>query len=75
MTNIQEAIVNNCREKWLKTAWVIYAARDQLSLPDENESYDLIEHQLMELVQKGELLAAGDLSDWRASEVRLPVTR
>lgn len=73
MEDIKEAILSNCRPKWLKVARVIYDTRVQLALPDNDESDDLIAQQLTDLVEKGELNAAGDLSNWRASEVRLAV--
>ena len=33
--------------------------------------YELISKEIVQLVAEGELLAIGDLSDWRHSEVRL----
>lgn len=72
MNDVQKAILNNCQSKWLKVVRVLYMTREQLSLPDNDESYDLIAQQLARLVDDGAVEAVGDLSNWRRSEVRLP---
>jgi hypothetical protein len=72
MHDIQKAILSQCRSDWLKVARVIYLAREQLSLPDDEGSYDLVAQELGTLVDSGELEAVGDISNWRRSEVRLP---
>jgi hypothetical protein len=72
MDDVRKAILSNCQSKWLKVARVIYMARQQLSLPDNDESYDLVAEQLTRLLEDRELEGIGDLSNWRHSEVRLP---
>jgi len=71
MDELQKAILNNCRSNWRKQALVISLAHEQLSLPDGDESYDLLAHQVLKLVDDGKLEAVGNLSNWRGSEVRL----
>jgi ribosome-binding ATPase YchF (GTP1/OBG family) len=74
MNEIRQAILSNCRSNWLKVARVVHMAREQCSLTDCNESYELVGQELTKLVEDGELESVGDLSNWRRSEVRLPTS-
>jgi len=71
VSEIEAAILKDCRSEWLKVAMVIYSARAALSLPDDESNDDLIALQVGELVKKRQLEAVGDLSNWRGSEIRL----
>ena len=71
MPDIKSVILSNCRDKWQKVARVVWRSHNELSLPDDDESYALVEQELKALVGEGALEIAGDLSRWRDSEVRL----
>lgn len=50
---------------------MIGRALEQLAMPEDDHSYELLERELAALIGTGELQSVGDLSDWRHSEVRL----
>ena len=71
MKEVREAILNACRQQYSKVAVVIGRASKQLGRNDD-EIYELVAQQIAKLVEDGHLQAAGDVSQWRHSEVRLP---
>lgn len=70
MSNIRSVILSNCHEKWLKVARVVWRVHMELSLPDDDDGYALVENELKHMVDDGILEVVGDLSNWRQSEVR-----
>ena len=74
MPSISEAILGNCQPTWLKVARVVAFTHRDLGLPDDEATYDSVALELVKLVKTGKLEAVGDLSNWRASEVRLANT-
>ena len=64
---LDRAICAVARSRWLKAAFVIGTVEHQTG-----EAHDRIAERLSALVARGRLEAQGDLSMWRASEVRLP---
>lgn len=42
-------------------------------LPEGDLGYEMIARRIEELVQAGRLMAQGDVTRWRESEVRLPL--
>lgn len=71
MSPTAEAILKQCRADWLKAGTVLFRARDELELPDDEASYALLALELTRLVEGGRVEAAGDPAIWRRSEVRL----
>ncbi|APP74522.1 DUF3658 domain-containing protein [Xanthomonas vesicatoria] len=59
--------------QWQKVALLIARALtdEQLNLADVQDATDHIAQRIACLVRSGRLEAAGDVSDWRHSEVRL----
>jgi hypothetical protein len=74
MYNVKSAILRNCRCQWRKVARVVWLTHNELSFPDSGASYDIVEQELKTMVDGGVLEIAGDLSNWRYSEVRLAKT-
>ena len=72
-SEIDEAILAVCEPLWRKVAYVVTTAADKLAdLPEGSEGYRLVERRLKLLVKDGQLVAQGDISRPRYSEVRLP---
>ncbi len=70
---IDEAILAVVEPSWKKMAMIIVRVSNRLpDLPQEEASYDIIAQRIGVLVDKGRLLAAGDISRWRFSEIKLP---
>ena len=57
---------------WRKVAMVIVRVTERLGLPDGPAGYDLVCKRIPVLVGNGKLVAQGDISLWRNSELRLP---
>jgi hypothetical protein len=72
-SEIDSAILSVCEPSWKKFAMILARAHDKLSgLPEGHEGYRLIAKRIQRLVQDGQLVAQGDISRPRYSEVRLP---
>ena len=69
--DVDGRILANCRLRWQKVAKVIYLAREQSGLPDDDASYDLVADRLNSLIESGKLEAVGNIDNRRRSEVRL----
>ena len=77
-TQIDDAVIGylvTAEGHWRKVAMVVWQAADALGgeLPDGDAGYELVAKRIEALVASGRLLAQGDLSRWRHSEVRLPL--
>ena len=59
---------------WRKVAMVIAQASDAVrgDFPAGQAEYDLVAKRIVSLVDAGRLLAQGDITKWRYSEVRVP---
>ncbi|KQR10668.1 MULTISPECIES: DUF3658 domain-containing protein [Xanthomonas] len=59
--------------QWQKVAMIIARALTdaQLKLADVEDAADHVAQRIARLVRSGRLEAAGDITDWRHSEVRL----
>lgn len=69
--NIDEFIVAETSSSWRKTAMIIARAMTSSELPASDKlEADVIADRIMALVAKGILEVAGDISDWRHSEIR-----
>ena len=71
-SEIDDAIMASAGRRFLKVAMVVVRAADNLGLPDTTDSSEIVANRLYRLVAHGRLLAAGDVTQWRHSEVRLP---
>jgi hypothetical protein len=70
---IDAAILSECKPRLQKFAMILAKTHNKLSgLPEGNEGYRLIAKRVQRLVQDGQLIAEGDISRPRYSEVRLP---
>ena len=68
---IDAHILAACNDRWLKTARVIAEAASTTTLGGKPWGHKAIAKRLRSLVRKRHLEAAGDIWDWRYSEVRL----
>lgn len=50
---------------------IVFTAEKLVDLPEGNEGYSLVAKRIEFLVQNGGLLAQGDITKWRHSEVCL----
>jgi len=73
-SQIDEAVLAVADEHWHKVAMMIIRAAERLGsqLPEGDAGHDLIAQRIKALVEDGRLVAQGDVSRWRHSEVRLP---
>lgn len=66
-----EHIRSAASTRWRKVAFVIGKVAEQAGAGSEKH-YEAIAERIRVMVADGHLIAEGDLSDWRHSEVRLP---
>jgi hypothetical protein len=73
-SQIDDAVLAVADERWHKVAMIIIRAAERLGsqLPQGDAGHDLIAQRIAALVEDGRLIAQGDISRWRHSEVRLP---
>ena len=71
---IDETILSVAGTSWRKVASVIIKVADAMrgDLPEGDAGYNVIAKRIVTLVRGGRLLAQGDLTKWRHSEVRKP---
>ena len=69
---IDGAIIASADARFLKVAMVVITAANKLGLRDTPGGDDTVAERLYALVAEGRLLAVGDVTRWRHSEVRLP---
>ena len=70
---IEQAILSVSSPLWKKVAMIIAMAAKKLGV-DNEQGYDLVANRLEALVSDGRLVAQGNITNWRFSEVRLPET-
>ena len=73
-SEIDKAILSSVEPSWKKVAMVISGAARKVygGLPDGDKAYKLIAARIELLVRDGRLIAQGDVTRWRHSEVRQP---
>jgi len=73
-SDIDNAILAVVEASWKKVAMIIAKTADRLGrdLPEGDERYHLIARRIEALVRDGKLIAQGDITRWRHSEVRRP---
>ncbi len=67
------AVLADRAGRWVKVAWVVVSAPDALGpdFPTGTAGYQLVANRISALVDKGRLIAQGDITEWRHSEVKL----
>lgn len=75
--DIDTTILAVALDRWQKVVMVIVKTAKLCGdhLPPDNEGYQLIAGRIRALVHDGRLLAQGNISEWRHSEVRLPTSK
>ena len=73
-SDIDAAILAVTKPRWLKVARIVIDAEKQLGTfsQDGDESAKRVAKRIELLVDDGRLVAQGDVTNWRHSEVRLP---
>jgi len=73
-SEIDDAVLAVALPRWQKIAMVISKTSERLgSFPtDGDEQYGCYAERIAVLVSEGRLVAQGDITKWRYSEVRLP---
>ena len=73
-SDIDAAILAVATARWLKVARIIIDAEKRLGthLQDGDKSAKQVARRIGVLVGDGRLIAQGDITNWRYSEVRLP---
>ena len=71
-TQIDEAVLAIVEPSWRKVAMIVSKAAQRLGsdLPDGDAGYQMVATRIQTLVHDGRLIAQGDVSRWRHSEVR-----
>jgi len=68
---LDATILSHARENWLKVAMVVARTMQDRDLGLSDEPFDIVVARVRALVARGRLVAQGDLSRPRFSEVRL----
>jgi hypothetical protein len=73
-SQIDDAILSVAQVSWRKVAMIVSMVAKSLGsdFPDVDEGYHLVAKRIEVLVDDGRLVAQGDVTLWRFSEVRLP---
>ena len=72
---IDSAILAVVQPRWRKVAFIVVKAAEKLqNLPDGDAGYRCVAKRIEALVSECRLEAQGDLSKWRFSEIRLPLS-
>lgn len=69
---IDKVILTNVGDSWKKMAMVIVkvSTSHNADLPEDEEEFEVIAKHIEVLVKEGQLVAQGNVKDWRSSEVR-----
>jgi hypothetical protein len=68
---LDQLILARAQPHWRKVAYIIASIGHRDMNAPTDEIYDALAARITALVKAGKLEAQGDLTDWRASEVRL----
>ena len=76
-TQVDDAVIaylSTANGHWRKVAMVFGRVREALGaeFPDGEAGHELFDRRMAALVRAGSLVAQGDITRWRSSEVRLP---
>ncbi len=66
------AVLDDRNRGWVKVAWVCVSAPDYLGtdFPSGHSGHELVAKRIEYLVAEGFLVAKGDITQWRFSEVK-----
>ena len=69
---IDEAILSTVNGRWTKVAMVISRVANAMGkdLPEGDDGYERVARRIEFLVSEGRLVTAGNIKNWRFSEVR-----
>lgn len=72
-SELDAALLTAINPRWTKVAMVFGRAERApgLTFDEEEDVFEALAERLRELVASGQVLAQGDLKEWRFSEVRL----
>ncbi|WP_043880243.1 MULTISPECIES: DUF3658 domain-containing protein [Azorhizobium] len=68
---MDDLILASCHDRWQKVAMVIVKVMEKTGELGERGAEAAIATRIEALADAGRLAAAGDLKDWRHSEIRL----
>ena len=73
-SELDAALLASINPRWMKVAMVFGRAERApgLTFDEEDDIFEALADRLLGLVASGQVLAQGDLKDWRFSEVRIP---
>jgi hypothetical protein len=66
------AVLADRAGRWVKVAWVVVSAPDALGpdFPAGTAGYEFVANRVAALVDEDHLIAKGDITEWRHSEVK-----
>ena len=73
--DLDDLILSVVSDRWRKVARVIGMASEAFPDADANPRYEQIAERIRALADAGRIESVGNLSRWRYSEVRLPVSQ
>ena len=73
IVNIDRAILATANSEWQKVAMVIakVGSTNTDDFTDDEDDFELIAERIEVLIGEGRLIADGDTSNWRRSEIKL----
>ncbi len=74
ITKIDDAILAAASNNWQKIAMIIakVAPANADAFADDEDDFELVAKRIEALIGEGRLIAEGDTSNWRRSEIKLP---
>lgn len=74
IANIDSAILATASNNWQKVAMVIakVSVTNRADFTEDEDDFELIAKRVEALIDKGRLVAEGDTTNWRRSEIKLP---
>lgn len=66
------AVLETRQGRWVKVAWVVVCAPDLLGsdFPSGETGHELVAARIAVLVDQGQLMARGEIAQWRHSEIK-----
>ncbi len=74
IANIDSAILATASNHWQKFAMVIakVSVTNRSDFTEDEDDFELIAKRVEALIYEGRLVAEGDTTNWRRSEIKLP---
>jgi hypothetical protein len=73
LSQLERVILSVSKKDWQKTAMIVSKSMRECDTKSIVTTYEEIAAAIIRLCKNGYLESVGDLSNWRHSEVRLPV--